>query len=146
MATLGFMGNIPFITSSWQVRTFTDYSRKGDPRLGTHDMIGSKSRIEFIAPPLEEISLTVKLSKQLGINPYKELDKLRRMRDTGEVFNLFLGRKPISQHPWIITSMSESVNYFDRRGNIVSADVSLTLQEYVMPLVVGGQHAISNTK
>lgn len=131
MADIGYMGDIPFTTSSRQVRTFFDYSRKGDPRLGTHDIIGGKSRIEFIAPPLETIDFTIKLSKGLGLNPLRELESLREMRDTGAVFNLFLGGRPVSEHKWIIASLGEAVKYFDRKGEILSVDVSLSLQEYV---------------
>lgn len=40
MADIGYMGEIPFTTSAEKIRTFSDFSRKGDPRLGTHDIIG----------------------------------------------------------------------------------------------------------
>ena len=131
MADIGYMGDIPFTTSSRKVRTFFDYSRKGDPRLGTHDIIGGKSRVEFIAPPLETIDFTIKLSKGLGLNPLRELEDLREMRDTGAVFNLFIGGRPLSENKWIITSLGETVNYFDGKGEILSVDVNLSLEEYV---------------
>ena len=99
--------------------------------MGTHDIIGGKSRVEFIAPPVETIEFTIKLSKGLGLNPLRELEDLRAMRDTGAVFNLFIGGRPVSEHKWIIASLGETVKYFDRKGEILSVDVSISLQEYV---------------
>ena len=52
------------------------------------------------------------------------------MRDTGAAFNLFIGGRPVSEHKWLITSLNEVVNYVDRKGEIISVDVSLSLQEY----------------
>lgn len=131
MADIGYMGEIPFTTSADKIRTFSDFSRKGDPRLGSHDIIGGKSRLEFIAAANEEISMSIKLSTGIGLDPEKELEDLREMRDTGAVFNLFIGGKPVSENKWIISSMGEDVKYFNDKGEIISVDVSLTLKEYV---------------
>ena len=131
MADIGYMGEIPFTTSADKIRTFSDFSRKGDPRLGSHDIIGGKSRLEFIAAANDEISRSIKLSTGIGLNPEKELEDLREMRDTGAVFNLFLGGKPVSENKWIISSMGEDVKYFNDKGEIISVDVSLSLKEYV---------------
>lgn len=127
---VGSFGDIAFITSTRRTRTLSDFSRTGDPRLSNHEIIGEKSVIEFLGPGNEECSFTILLSRSLGVNPIEELNRIRDMRDKGEVFNVFLGGRPLSQNRWIIKSMSEAVNFFDRRGEIESVQISVTILEY----------------
>lgn len=132
MAEVGTMGDIQFTVSSRKVYTFSDYGRSSEPRIATHEIIGKKPILEFINPGLEEVSMTITLSAAFGVNPYEEVEKLRRMRDTGEVFNVFIGGKPLSQNQWMLVSMPEKVNAWDGRGNMLSLTVTVTLREYVV--------------
>jgi phage protein U len=139
MADIGSMGDIIFTVSSRMTRTISDFNRMGDPRIATHEIIGKKPIIEYVGPGNEECSFTILLSKNLGINPIKDLNRLRDMRDNGEVFNVFLGGRPLSQNQWILKSMSESVNFFDRKGEIQSVQISVTILEYPKHIIaIGG--------
>lgn len=126
---IGFMGGISFQVSSGKVRTFTDYSRSGASRIAQHDRIGLKPVAEFVAPGAEEVQLKIKLSAWHGVTPEAEIRKLRRMRDTGELFPVFIGGRPLSQYNWYIKSIDENVDYWTKFGRVMSATVSLTIAE-----------------
>lgn len=130
MADIGSMGDIVFTVSSRKTRTVSDFSRTGNPRIATHEILGEKPIVEFIGAGNEECSFAILLSRSLGVNPIEDLNRLRDMRDKGAVFNVFMGGRPLSQNQWMLKSLSESVNFFDKRGEIQSVQVSVTITEY----------------
>lgn len=130
MATIGTMGDVTFSVSRRRVRTFDDFTRDGGAALASHDVIGEKSDTEYTGLDSEEVSLTIQLRADDGVNPSTELKKLRKMRDKGKVFPVIIGGQPLSNNNWIIESLSENVGYWTRRGRIQSAKVSVKLKEY----------------
>lgn len=127
---VGFMADIPFIVSSHYIRTFDDYGRGSAGRWAQHDIIGDKPVLEFIGPDMEIISFSMQLRADQGIDPSKELEKLRKLRDTGQYFPLVIGGKLITDNMWVIESLDESVSFWGKFGSIMSAKVSVTLKEY----------------
>lgn len=127
---VGFMADIPFIVSSRFIRTFDDYGRSSAGRWAQHDIIGGKPVLEFIGSDVEKISFSMQLRADQGINPAKELEKLRKLRDTGQYFPLVIGGKLITDNMWVIESLDESVSFWGKFGSIMSAKVSVTLKEY----------------
>lgn len=128
---VGYLGNIPFITSRNKVRTFNNFNRSSTARWAKHELIGQKPILEFLGNDIEKISFDMLLRTDLGINPEDELDNLRTMRDNGTVLTLVLDNMPITDNFWVIESLDESVNYFGGTGEILSATVSVSLQEYI---------------
>lgn len=127
---IGYMGGISFVCSADTMRTFKDFSRSADARWEKHELFGRKPVLEFVGPDVEEISISIKLSSDRGINPADELEKLREMRDKGEVFPLVIGGKTIGDNLWCLESMHEGVIFWIK-GRMQSVDVSLKLREYV---------------
>ena len=133
---VGFMAHIPFIVSSRYIRTFHHYRRGRAGRRAQHDIIGDKPVFEFIGPDVEKISFSMQLRADQGINPSKELEKLRKLRDTGQYFPLVIGGKLITDNMWVIESLDENVSFWGKFGSIMSAKVSVTLKEYAGGLKV----------
>lgn len=127
---VGFMADIPFIVSSHYIRTFDDYGRGSGGRWAQHDIIGDKPVLEFLGPDVEKISFTMLLRADQGVSPAKELEKLRKLRDTGKYFPLVIGGKLIGNNLWVMESLDENVAFWGKYGNILSAKVSVTLKEY----------------
>lgn len=130
LAKIGSYGGVVFEVSTKKTKTFTDFERSGSARWNEHEIIGKKPKSEFVGPDLEEISFTILFKAELGINPVKELDKLRKMRDSGKVASFVLGGKPISQNYWSIQSLNESYKVVDHKGNLLEAEVEVNLKEY----------------
>lgn len=127
---VGFMAGIPFIVSSRFIRTFDDYGRGSAGRWAQHDIIGDKPVLEFIGPDVEKISFTMQLRADQGINPAKELEKLRKLRDSGKQFPLVIGGNMVTDNMWVMDSIDESVSFWGEEGSMLSVKVSVTLREY----------------
>ena len=127
---VGSMGDIPFVVSYGKIRTFSDYGRSGSGRWAKHDLIGRKPVMEFLGPDVENVSMKIQLRTDHGINPESELERLRKMRDTGAVFPFSLGGAPVSDNYWLLEDIGENVSYWRAGGKILSVSVDITLTEY----------------
>lgn len=127
---VGSMGDIPFVVSYGKIRTFSDYGRSGSGRWAKHDLIGRKPVMEFLGPDVEKVSMKIQLRTDHGINPESELERLRKMRDTGAVFPFILGGAPVSDNYWLLEDIGENVSYWRAGGKILSVTVDITLTEY----------------
>ena len=126
---VGSMGDIPFVVSYGKIRTFSDYGRSGSGRWAKHDLIGRKPVMEFLGPDVEKVSMKIQLRTDHGINPESELERLRKMRDTGAVFPFILGGAPVSDNYWLLEDIGENVSYWRAGGKILSVSVDITLTE-----------------
>ena len=52
------------------------------------------------------------------------------MRDTGAVFPLIIGGRPVSQNYWRLDSLNENEQFYDPTGNLIQAKASVQLTEY----------------
>lgn len=127
---VGFLNDIPFISSRAEVRTFDEYSRQAESRWQEHEVMGSKPLLEFVGPGLNEISFKMLLRKNLGVDPDKEAEKLRKLRDEGTVVPLIIGNKPVGKGFWIVKSVSEQTPLWSRFGHPLSTTLNVTLKEY----------------
>lgn len=127
---VGFMADIPFIVSSRFIRTFDDYSRGSSGRWAQHDIIGDKPVLEFIGSDIEKISFSMQLRADQGINPANELEKLRKLRDSGKQFPLVIGGNMVTDNMWVMDSIDESVSFWGKAGSMLGVKVSVTLREY----------------
>lgn len=130
MAVIGSMGSVTFTVSSRRVRTFNKFQRSGSAKLATHDIICQKGETEYTGLDPENLSLDIQLRRSGGVDPQYEYKKLKSMMDTGKVFPLILGGRPVGSNYWVIKSLSEAVLYWTRSGLVETADVSVALQEY----------------
>lgn len=132
---VGSLGPVVFSVSDAFVRTISGYSRKTSVRIESHDIIGQKPLSEWVGMSCDSISFTVKLSAFRGVNPKEEAEKLRRMAERGEAVTFVMGGAPVTQNKWLIESVDEDANYYDRMGNIISSDVKLSIREYAEVVV-----------
>ncbi|MEC1744111.1 phage tail protein [Schinkia azotoformans] len=130
MAQIGQFGDVIFEVSSNKVLTLDEFSRGGSGRWADHEVIGKKPIPEFVGPGQEEVSFKIQLSAFLGIDPQKELEKLRRIRDKGETRGIILGSDFISKSLWRLESLQESHRVFDGKGRLISVSVDLKIKEY----------------
>lgn len=94
---VGYMDDIPFLTSGMLVRTFDEWTRGSEGRWAKHDLMGEKPVLEFLGPDVEEISFKMLFRSDLGVDPRAEIERLRQMRDEGAVFPLSWGIRPLGR-------------------------------------------------
>ena len=126
---IGTLGDVTFEASSSLVRTFTDFQRSGgDPQYAEHQRIGRKSLLQFVSPGIDTVSFKMSFSAERGLNPRREIETLRTIRDSGAVNTLILDGAPLGD--FVITSLTEEWKRLDNHGFLLSADLSVTLREY----------------
>ena len=127
---IGYMGDIVFFSSDSYLLTPAKFKRSGSARWAEHDVVLNKPVSQFVGQNLETVSFKLHLIKYHGVDPDEQLRKLREMRDTGKVFPLIIGGKPVTQNYWRIESLSEDETYYDAYGKLIQCTADISLKEY----------------
>ncbi|WNA15514.1 hypothetical protein [Acinetobacter phage HFM1] len=126
---IGALGNIVFTVSSDFVRTPSNIKKSRSARIAKHDIIGSKPKLEFQGEDLVSMSFDIRLDASLGVSPQSDINSLARLYTSGEVVDLVIGN--VYHGAFLIESIEENTKYTDRNGNVIVAELSISLQEYV---------------
>ena len=86
---------------------------------------------EFCGLEPDKISFDLVLSAFLGVEPQAELNKIWRYERSGEAVSLVIGDKAYGKYRWNVVSHKIKMQHFDKRGNLLQATVSVSLQEYL---------------
>lgn len=122
---------IVFRVSDKQTLTFQNLNRTVGAEWATHSRIGKKDQSEFLRPKLQKVTFTVKLDATLGVRPRATLDKLAELAERGTVNTLVIGGKRVGRNRWKIDDVSEAWDIVLTGGELMSATVNLTMQEYL---------------
>lgn len=125
---IGYLGSIVFTVSAENVKTFDSMQRSGSVRWSEHAIHGKKPVLEFVGPNADSLRFTMRLDVALGVNPIEEIKEMRQLMNDGEVLPLVLAEKYVSD--FAIESIDDSWLHVDNRGNILVADISVSLKEY----------------
>ena len=129
-AGIGTFGNIVFETSDFKVLHPLDIKRTAGSKWATQELVKGKPRVQYLQPKLRTVSFNIKLSAQHGIRPRAMLDELIQMAEGNKSYRLVINGKPLSTLPFRLTDVSESWGHMYNRGELITAEVSLTLEEY----------------
>lgn len=127
---IGSLGDIVFEVNDDRKLTFSGMSYNVGARTSVHNRINGRPLIEFLGAENEEISLTIKLSAFLGINPRKSMYKLNDMCREGVPLRLVIGKTHFGKYKWLITKVSSTMEHISNRGQILSITTKITLKEY----------------
>lgn len=128
---IGNFGSIVFETSDRKIMTPRGINQTVGSSWAVHDTIGGKQKTEYTGKNLRTFSFEITLSAELGVRPRKMLQQLEELAEGREVFPLVIGGKPVGENMWRLVSISEEWNTVLNRGELISATVSLSLEEYV---------------
>jgi len=130
MPQIGCLGDIPFIVSSNKTKTPNNIQWSGSARYGEHQRHLSTTLTEFTGIDPDKMSFDIMLSSELGVKVMSEIEKIASYKDRGKTLPLVLGSSSIGRYRWTIKNFKVSMKYFDPGGNLSTAVVSLSLQEY----------------
>ena len=128
---LGAFGPVVFSVSSLRVLTFNGFQRKSGKRTAKHEVISGKPRTEYLGPDLSTLSFSIRLDVTYGVQPKTMLLLLQQMSEQRGAYPMVIGGRPIGLHPWSLDSVSEEWNTVYSGGELASAEVKLSLTEYV---------------
>ena len=130
MAVIGTWGDITFAVSRNQIKTFDGLKWDSGAKYSTHDRHLKEPLLEFTGTDVESMTYTKFFSAFLGVNPIAEVSKMLKAMRRGEVHRLVIGPKAYGTNKWVITKLSNSLNRYDNRGNLLVAKVSVTMKSY----------------
>ncbi len=128
---IGSFGDVVFIASANQIRTFENFSRSTSPRWSVHDIHQRHPKPEYIGPGQDSISFTMRFDVRYGMKPRSEMTKLLVMCREGRAETLIVGGIPMGVHKWYIESITQDWTYFDGAGRLLVGIANLSLKEYV---------------
>jgi len=114
--------------SGTKVLTFRDYQRRSRARYAKHELINRTTALEKVGDEVEQITLTIKLVKALGVSPEEQARLIRDYIREGHQDFLVIGAEVIGQ--FVITSMEESREYVDCFGRTQVSELRLTFEEF----------------
>ena len=128
---IGVWGDVVFEVSIDVVKTFDNYKRTESARWSKHDIHSQKQKAEFTGLNAGSLSFTMHFSAFHGVNPREELNKFIKRVRSGEAHTLIIGSKRVGINKWYVPTADETWNYVDNRGNVLTADINITMEEYV---------------
>lgn len=128
---VGALGDIVFSVSSRMVKTISNMNWSGSARYATHQRHAGNALTEFTGLDPDKITLDIELSVYLGVDPMTEITRIWRYERNAATLPLVLGNHGYGRYRWTITSHKTKAKTYDGHGNITSATVSLSLQEYL---------------
>lgn len=128
---IGSLGDYDFEVSSDSVRTFTDLSFSNSASYAEHKIIGRKGLLEFTNLNPSTCSLNVSLSYETGTDPMEEISYFYEAMNEHEALAFTLGGEVMGEGLWVIESLEEKYTRIDSKGNVMAADLSLKLKEYL---------------
>lgn len=128
---IGTFGEIPFEVSANRLRTFDEFVRRAQGRWENHDIEGAKPRSEFLGPGLDTITFTMRFDASHGVNPKTEMDRFLALAQNGKPQRLLIGGRALGVNKWKVTTVGQTWQNVDNKGNVIVGTVDVTLEEYV---------------
>ncbi len=132
---MGMVGNfgsrITFQTSDQRILTFSGMTQKVSGKYAKHSIQGQKDRPEFTGPGNRSVSFKIVLNVMLGIRPREVLNSIEAAVESGEAEYLVIGGRPVGNNRFYISSVSEAYDVVLAGGEIASATLNVTMEEYV---------------
>lgn len=135
MGLVGYWGEgIVFEVSSERALTFSGMRRNVNGRWADHEIVMEKPRSEFLGAGLSSVSMDVKLSWGMGLEPGEiesVIDNIEAAVESGATNYLYVGNKRIGQNRMRISSVSESWDVIYSGGVLEQVSLSLSFTEYI---------------
>ena len=128
---VGCLGSIVFQVSESTVRTLDNLAWSGSARYAVHNRHLTHALTEFVGLDPDKITFDILLSAELGVDPIAEVVKLWNIERSGRAVPLTVGTKGYGKYRWNITKHEMKMKTFYGNGDVHTATVSVSLQEYL---------------
>ena len=131
MAIVGCLGDVIFTVSKDVVRTLDNMVWSGSARYAVHERHLTHALTEFTGLDPDKITFDILLSAELGVDPIAEVVKLWNIERSGRAVPLTVGTKGYGKYRWNILKHDMKMKTFYANGDVHTATVSVSLQEYL---------------
>lgn len=108
-----------------EVKTFNSLNWTANANYTNHRVHGNTAAPEWTDNDNDQMSFEVYFSAFLGINPRKEVLKMRNLLETRKLCQLIIGTVPMGY--WYVKSCPTDLQHIDNRGNILHTKMKVTL-------------------
>ena len=129
MPRLGSFGPLVFEVSDERVRTPARLERRLSARFAEHEVVGDKARLERTGCNLSEVTLRMKFTVEMGLDPAEELSRLEVLLSEGSVHPLLLEKRNLGR--FTLAEIREVITRTDGKGRILATEVEVKLKEYI---------------
>ena len=119
-----------FRVSEEKALAFKDAKQEIGGRWSSHEIIGSRPKMEFLGPDIRTITLSTIVDVQLGYKPHAVLKKINKMAEEGKVGTIVIGTHKIGKKKWKLEKASEAFSLVYNNGELARAGIELTFSEY----------------
>lgn len=125
---IGSLGTIIFRVTSNNISTFNNLSETYSSKWETHET--KRPEQEFINSELAKYSFTIPTNIRIGTSPAETFKLLNEYCSTGQVINFILNGKKFRGNTYILKGFKVTNNDINNRGQIISANYDIELEEY----------------
>lgn len=124
-----YLGRVFSVNSQ---RIFTPDNLKGSTGSdwANHEIIGSKTRSQWVGPKLKSYTMDILLRAQDGVNPRATLEYFQRAAESQMVDYFVIGGRPLGENPFKLVSISDEWDAVLGGGQLIECKVSLSIEEY----------------
>lgn len=127
---LGSIGPVEFTVSESEVKTFSEMNFTHKASFASHKIIARNELIEFTGIDASSCSLRIVLSADRGNDVHNDIESLKELLTSHQAAPFTLGGNVMGSGLWVIETMNIGLQRVDAYGNILMADISLTLKEF----------------
>lgn len=128
---IGCLGDIVFQASEETVRTLSNMAWSGSARYAVHERHLANALTEFTGLDPDRITFDIILCSDLGVDPMAEVVKLWNIEREGRAVSLTIGTHGYGKYRWNIVKLELKPCAHYVNGDIHTATVSVSLQEYL---------------
>lgn len=123
--------NKVFEVSSDKIHTFDDLQFGTGLETEKQDNPGAKPKTYIKGPGLNTLSIKIKASVDMGLDPRAEIGSWMMLKDTKKPYPFIIGGKPFGSARWLLTDVQVADTKIDNEGKFLEASLSLSFEEYV---------------
>ena len=127
---IGCFADLTFEVNSDYVLTFDNFKHDVKARYARHECINRPTVLEYLGEDVQKITLSILLTATLGVNPAEEIARVQELVLIGEADYLIVANEVVGNCSWVITEASTKATAYDGDGNILSAQMELTFEQY----------------
>lgn len=129
MAVVGCLGDVVFTVSRETVMTLNNIQWNSGAKWEEHVRHLKDPALEYTGMEADQMSFDIYMSKNLGIDPMKQIVTLFKYERNGTLLPLIIGTKAYGKYRWVIVSTTRKFEQTAPSG-LTSVTVGLTLKAY----------------
>lgn len=116
-------------------QSLTGFNEQSGFSFAQHDIATGKPSLQAMGENLSQITLNIRVATHLGHNVSEIINKIDELLSSGEP-QIFVFANGTYQGDYVLTEKSVSVLKTNGKGDIIAADINISLLEYSLRVVI----------